>query len=79
MIGYIPLLYKLYQVFWEDIEFNTFVKSFIPSTLVAKAPDSQFRGPMFKTTGWLQVDSAFHPSKVNKMNTRNFWKLNGKK
>ena len=25
------------------------------------------------------VDSASHPSKVNKMSTRNFWELSGKK
>ena len=33
----------------------------------------------FKTTGGFKVDSAFHPSKVNKMSTRNFWELGGKK
>ena len=47
--------------------------------LVVKALDSQFRGPVFKTTGWLQGRSAFHPSEVNKMSTRNFWELSGKK
>ena len=26
-----------------------------------------------------KVDSAFHPSKVDKMSTRNFWELCGKK
>ena len=26
-----------------------------------------------------KVDSAFHPSKLVKMSTRNFWKLSGKK
>ena len=26
-----------------------------------------------------QVDSAFHPSKVDKMSTRNFWEFSGKK
>ena len=25
------------------------------------------------------VDSAFHPSEVDKMSTRNFWELSGKK
>ena len=25
------------------------------------------RGPVFKTTGWLKVDSDFHPSDVDKM------------
>ena len=32
-----------------------------------------------KPLGSFKVDSAFHPSKVNKMSTRNFWELNGKK
>ena len=27
----------------------------------------------------LKVNSAFHPSKVDKMSARNFWELNGKK
>ena len=27
----------------------------------------------------LGFDSAFHPSKVSKMSTRNFWELSGKK
>ena len=26
-----------------------------------------------------KVDSAFHPSEVDKMRTRNFWELSGKK
>ena len=26
-----------------------------------------------------KVDSAFHPSKVDKMSTRNIWELSGKK
>ena len=47
--------------------------------LVVKALDSQSRGPVFKTTGGSKVDSAFHPSEVDKMSTRNFWELNGKK
>ena len=29
--------------------------------------------------GGSKVDSAFHPSKVDKMSTRNFWELSGKK
>ena len=35
--------------------------------------------PCPKPLGDAKVDSAFHPSKVNKMSTRNFWELNGKK
>ena len=41
--------------------------------LMGKALDSQSRGPVLK------VDSAFHPSKVDKVSTRNFWGLIGKK
>ena len=29
--------------------------------------------------GGSKVDSAFHPSEVGKMSTRNFWELSGKK
>ena len=42
-----------------------------------KALDSQFRGLVFKTTGWFQskVNPAFHPFEVDKMSTRNLWEL----
>ena len=29
--------------------------------------------------GGCKVESAFHPSEVSKMSTRNFWELSGKK
>ena len=35
--------------------------------------------PCLKPPGGSKVDSAFHSSKVDKMSTRNFWKLNGRK
>ena len=35
--------------------------------------------PCSKPLGGSKVDSAFHPSEVDKMSTRNFWELNGKK
>ena len=35
--------------------------------------------PCSKPLGDSKVDSAFHPSEVDKMSTRNFWELNGKK
>ena len=47
--------------------------------LVVKALDCQSRGPVFKTTGGSKVDSAFHPSEVEKMSLRNFWEISGKK
>ena len=35
--------------------------------------------PCSKPLGGSKVDSAFHPSEVDKMSTRNFWELSGKK
>ena len=35
--------------------------------------------PCSKPLGDSKVDSAFHPSEVDKMSTTNFWELNGKK
>ena len=32
-----------------------------------------------KPLGGSKVNSAFHPSEVDKMSTRNFWELSGKK
>ena len=46
---------------------------------VVKALDSQSRVPSSKPLGGFKFDSAFHPSEVDKMSTRTFWELNGKK
>ena len=35
--------------------------------------------PCAKPLGGSMVDSAFHPSEVGQMSTRNFWELSGKK
>ena len=35
--------------------------------------------PSSKPLGGSKVDSAFHPAEVDKMSTRSFWELNGKK
>ena len=35
--------------------------------------------PCSRPLGGSKVDSAFHPSEVDKMSTRNFWELSGKK
>ena len=35
--------------------------------------------PCSKPLGGSKVDSAFHPSEVDKMSTRNSWELSGKK
>ena len=48
--------------------------------LAVKTLGSKSRGLMFeKPLGGSKVDSALHPSKVNKMSTKNFWELNAKK
>ena len=35
--------------------------------------------PSSKLLGCFKIDSACHPSDVDQMSTRNFWKLSGKK
>ena len=35
--------------------------------------------PCSKPLGGSKVDSAFHPSEVDKMSTKSFWELSGKK
>ena len=35
--------------------------------------------PCSKPLGGSKVDSVFHPSEVDKLSTRNFWELSGKK
>ena len=47
-----------------------------PNDLVVKLLESQSRSPIFKTLGGSKVDSNFHTSEVDRMSTRNFWKLN---
>ena len=64
----------------EEIGQTVRVKCLITSLLlVVKALDSQSRVPCSKPLGGSKIDSAFHPSEVDKMSTRNFWELNGKK
>ena len=46
---------------------------------MVKALDSQPRSSVSKPLRGSKVDSAFHPFKVDKMSTRNFWELSGKK
>ena len=47
--------------------------------LVDKALDSKSRVLYLKLLSGSKVDSAFHPSDVDKMSTRNFWDLSDKK
>ena len=53
--------------------------SVLSNGLVVKALDSQPRGPGSKPLGGPKVDSAFHSSEVDKVSTRNFRGLSGKK
>ena len=46
---------------------------------VVKLLDSQSRVLCSKPLGCSEVDSALHPSEVDKMSTRDFWELSGKK
>ena len=72
---------------WDQIDIKLEAKYVIyqklatwwSSGLVFKALDSQSRGPVFKTIGWLQGRlSPFYPFEVDNMSTRNYWELNGK-
>ena len=47
--------------------------------LVVKALDSNPEVQRSKPLSGSKVDSAFHLSEVDKMSTRNFWELSGKK
>ena len=52
------------------------------TTLVVKWSRRWIPNPVVwcsNTLGGFNVDSAFHPSEVDKMSTRNFWELSGKK
>ena len=70
----------------DYLKMNVSMAKFISwsNGLVVKALYSQSRGPVSrgpcsKPLGGSKVDSAFHPSEVDKMSTRNFWELSGKK
>ena len=63
---------------YHNKQCQTFYRK-INNCLVVKALDSQSRGPVFKPLGGSKVGSPFHPSEVDKMSTRNFWELSGKK
>ena len=46
---------------------------------MVKTLDSQPGIPCSKPLGGSKVDSVFHPSEVDKMNTGSYWELSGKK
>ena len=86
------LFLKVISKMRQRVQFQTslfFLKNFILgkskwsaakgiSGLVVKALRSQSRVPYSKPLDGSKVDLAFHPSKVTKMSTRNFWELSGK-
>ena len=62
-----------------------FAFTILVSGQVVQALNSQSRGPVLMggfnvdSMGGFKVDSAFHPFEVDKMSTRDFWELSGKK
>ena len=48
------------------------------SGIVVKVLDPNPGVPCSKPLGGSKVDSAFHPSEVDKMSTRNLWELGAK-
>ena len=49
----------------------------VPEWLICFFPNPGV--PCSKPLGGSKVDSAFHPPEVDRMSTRNFWELSGKK
>ena len=67
--NYLTLFYSIYLCFIPDVGWGSKSRSWIPNLGVLCS----------KPLGGSEVDSAFHPSEVVKMSTRNFWELSGKK
>ena len=69
--------------FWKDFcKIFLYIRKYVSGVLkhlVDKALDSQSRVLYIKLLSGSKVDSAFHPSDVDKMSTRNFWDLSDKK
>ena len=65
-------------LYFHNATFKNFWLEAANDSLGYKVLDNQSRGPVFKTIG-SKADSVFYPSKVDKMCTRNFWELGGKK
>ena len=71
---------SILQPFIEDLEkLETGGIKVVVDGLVFRRWISNPGVPCSKPLGGSKVDSAFHPSEVNKMSTRNFWGLNDKK
>ena len=70
----VPLLVLLGEILWQQWSSGYgamawWIRRWIPNPGI----------PCSKPLGGSKVDSAFHPSEVDKVSTRNFWGLNGKK
>ena len=61
--------HKVLLITFFSIEFRKTLRRWFPKPGV----------PCSKPLGGSRVDSAFHPLEVDKMSTRNFWELSGKK
>ena len=59
------------HVLWK----HSFLKKFCKLNVVIPNPGV----PCSKPLGGSKVDSVFHPFDINKMSTKNFWELSGKK
>ena len=75
--------YQLQAVFTE---IETIVNNHRSSTIIYGAMAQWLRRSIpnpgvscSKPLGGSIVDSAFHPSEIDKMSTKNFWELSGKK
>ena len=79
MTTYEPILCDInHMTVYETILFiiNSYVDIW---SHIGQSLDSHPGVPSSKPLGGLKIDSAFHPSEADKMNTRNFWELSGKK
>ena len=56
-----------------------YIKEICPAYISKINSDCEKQKILSKPLDGSKVDSAFHPSEVNKMSTRNFWELGGKK
>ena len=58
---------------------SRFIDKLGSNGLVVKVLDFQSRDPVFKTTEWLQGRLSLSSFEVDKMSTRNFQELSGRK
>ena len=66
-----------YLYYMEQYYANYTIYGEMPSWLMHWIPNQGV--PFSKPLGGSKVDSAFHLSEVDKISTRNFWELSGKK